>query len=281
VPATIVIGYDGSDEAADALALAHLLAGERDVTLLAVCVASLPHLARDRPGLRDRLQEQAERTLAAIGDAGVVTRAVVSSSAARGLFELAESEQPEMLVVGSSRHIGLGAIVNGTVGRALLHGAPCPVAVAPRGFHESGADRLRVIGVGYNGTADSEEALDGAVALALGAEATMRVLTVVPSAHPPPADSSGRVSREPTRRDVMQEQLHAAVDRCPPALRALPQALSGNPVSQLVAAADQGIDVLVLGSRGYGPVKAVVLGSVAEEVLARASCPVIVFPRRG
>ncbi|MBN1529387.1 MAG: universal stress protein [Thermoleophilaceae bacterium] len=277
---TILIGYDGSDEGADALALARVLAGGGRARLLAACVAPLPHLARDRPGLRERLEEQAEQTLAELAGEDVDTRAIVAGSPGRGLFELAEAESANLLVVGSSHRAGLGAVLAGSVGRALLHGAPCEVAVAPRGYRDGGADRLRVIGVGYNGTPESEAALDRAIELALDAEATMRVMTVIPSAVGPDRTvGSGRVSREPTRRDVMQQELHAAVDRCPPEVRALPQALTGNPLSQLIAGAQQGVDVLVLGSRGYGSIMGVMLGSVTEEIVRRAPCPVLVFPR--
>jgi nucleotide-binding universal stress UspA family protein len=39
------------------------------------------------------------------------------------------------------------------------------------------------------------------------------------------------------------------------------------------------LDVLVLGSRGKGPLGAIVAGSVANRVIREASCPVIVVPR--
>jgi hypothetical protein len=39
------------------------------------------------------------------------------------------------------------------------------------------------------------------------------------------------------------------------------------------------LDLLVCGSRGYGPVRAVLLGSVSREVISAALCPVIVLPR--
>jgi nucleotide-binding universal stress UspA family protein len=279
---TIVIGYDGSEEGADALALAHVLAAEQSVRLLAASVAPLPRLARDRASLSERLEEAAREPLVALEDDEVETRALVAASPARGLFELAESEQPDLLVVGSSRHGGLSAVLAGSVGQALLHGTPCPVAVAPRGYRNTGADKLRVIGVGYDGSAESEAALDGAIELGLAAEATLRVMTVVPSAiGPDRTDGSGRISREPTRRDVMQQELHAAVDRCPSELRALPEALTGNPYGQLMAAIERGLDLLVVGSRGYGPVKGVMLGSVSEELVRHAPCPVLVFPRGG
>jgi hypothetical protein len=40
-----------------------------------------------------------------------------------------------------------------------------------------------------------------------------------------------------------------------------------------------GLDLLVCGSRGYGPVRGVLLGSVTRRVIGEAHCPVIVLPR--
>ena len=42
---------------------------------------------------------------------------------------------------------------------------------------------------------------------------------------------------------------------------------------------DEGIDLMVLGSRGYGPARRVLLGSNAARLLSAAPCPAIVFAR--
>jgi hypothetical protein len=41
----------------------------------------------------------------------------------------------------------------------------------------------------------------------------------------------------------------------------------------------EALDVMVVGSRGYGPLKAVLLGGVSGQVIRSAACPVIVVPR--
>ena len=278
---TVVIGFDGTDEGWDALALGRVLTAQGDARRLAACVAPVPHLTRNSPELRRRLEDEAAATLAAIGDGETETRAVVSGSPARGLFELAEDERADVLVVGSSHHAGLGAVLAGSVGRAIVQGAPFAVAVAPRGYRSADADRLRVIGVAYDGSPDSEAALDGAVELALATNATLRVMTVLPPAIGPERALSGPGSREPTFHDQLQQQLHDAVERCPDEVRALPQVLTGSPVAELRSEADRGVDLLVLGSRAYGPFRRVMLGSVAEDLFRSAPCPLLVFPRSG
>jgi nucleotide-binding universal stress UspA family protein len=54
--------------------------------------------------------------------------------------------------------------------------------------------------------------------------------------------------------------------------------LAGNPVTALVTES-QRLDLLVLGSRGRGPARSVLLGSVSTEVVREAACPVVVVAR--
>jgi nucleotide-binding universal stress UspA family protein len=267
----LIVGYDGTPEGDDALALARLLAPPLGAELVAACVKAVPHPRPPGRDQRERLEQEAERTLADATGTDLARRAVVSSSAARGLFEFAEGEGAHLLVVGSSHHSGLGAVLAGSVGRALLQGAPCPVALAPRGYHTRDVDRLRVLGVGFDGSAEAERALDGAIGLAQGAEATMRVIAALTSV-------------EASHDDVfphgtLREALSAAVVRCPPELRADGRPRKGEAALVLRDEAAMGIDVLVLGSRGYGPVLRTMLGSVAAELMRSAPCPLLVFPR--
>ena len=175
------------------------------------------------------------------------------------------------MVVGSSHHSGLGAVLAGSVGRALLQGAPCPVAVAPRAYDTQEVDRLRVVGVGFDGTPEAESALDGAIDLARAAEATIRVIAALTPIQGPYDNAS--------RYDALRAKAAAAVDRCPPELRAEVRIRNGAAIGVLRAEADLGIDLLLLGSRSYGPMLRTMLGSVSAELMRSAPCPLLVFPR--
>jgi len=54
--------------------------------------------------------------------------------------------------------------------------------------------------------------------------------------------------------------------------------LEGRPVS-LLQEQSSDLDLLVTGSRGYGPSRAALLGSVSRSLVRNASCPVVVMPR--
>ena len=56
--------------------------------------------------------------------------------------------------------------------------------------------------------------------------------------------------------------------------------LPGPPGEMLAAAAKEGIDLLVAGSRAYGPLRAVLAGSVSRYLADHAPCPLIVVPRQ-
>jgi nucleotide-binding universal stress UspA family protein len=71
------------------------------------------------------------------------------------------------------------------------------------------------------------------------------------------------------------------VAQLPPELRALPVIEHGDPVRKLIEDAGTGVDLLVLGSRGFGPVMRLLVGSVSSRVIREAPCPVLVVPRPG
>ena len=57
-----------------------------------------------------------------------------------------------------------------------------------------------------------------------------------------------------------------------------PDVSVGDPADFLIAASER-LDLLICGSRGYGPTRAVLLGGVSRRVSSEAHCPVIVLPR--
>jgi nucleotide-binding universal stress UspA family protein len=184
-----------------------------------------------------------------------------------------------VLVVGSSHRGRLGRVLPGGVGERLLHAAPCAVAIAPRGYTGT-ADGIRRIGVAFADTPESQDALDAAATMATLGHGRLSAYTVFepPRMGPggatpgwvPPADydaTTWMVNAE----DELRERIPAGVD-------ADVKVLEGD-AAELLAAASEGLDVLLCGSRGYGPLRTVLLGSVSARLAHTAACPLLVLPR--
>jgi nucleotide-binding universal stress UspA family protein len=220
----------------------------------------------------------AERIVAADGgELNVVN--VAESDPAKALGGMAERGEADLIVLGSTHRAAFGRVAPGSVAEHLLKGARARLVIAPKGYLEGDfSDVLRVVGVGFDGTAESQAALDEATRLAQRNRATMRVISV---AAPVPATGVA-VAAQVGSRDIgadLQAQLHDAVAELPADVRALPIPEKGDPVTQLLARADEGLDLLVLGSRGFGPVMRLLAGSVSARVIRKAPCPVLIVPR--
>lgn len=282
---TIVVGFDGSDQGHDALALARALAGPQ--TRLVVCCAHPP----DPPVLEpmDRATStEAEAALrlraarAALGGdprAAYVTRCALSAAA--GLHEEAVAQAADLLAVGSSHRGALGRVLPGSVTRQALQAAPCAVAVAPRGLADAPAGPLRRIGVGFDGGDEARAALRAAAAIAREHGARLRLVAVADLA----ATGFGWAVGAPY--EALREAEHANLRR---AMEDAIAALDGVEAEAVVregradaelAAASGDLDLLVVGSRNYGPLRRALLGTVSGRVADDAACPVLVVPRAG
>lgn len=215
---------------------------------------------------------------------------LASSGKDEDLAHLAQSYRSDLIVLGPTHRGPISKVVPGATVERLLGQAPCPIAVAPAGFGARtngdsswlplGGDGkdvgMRVVGVGYDGSATAKEALAMAVELAVPNGAALRVYAVGPR-HVAPAD--GRVPSPPAMDgEPLREALHEAVAELPDEVRALPVFLRGDPATELIKASRQGVDLLVLGSRCGGPLRRALHQSVTREVMSRVSCPLLISP---
>ena len=272
----VLVAFDGSPSAEDALALARRLRDPADGALiLASVVPGRGHHLPGRPAAID--VEAAAEALAEVRarlPAGmpVGLRTPTAPSAARGLTELAEHEPADLIAIGSAKgaagdRIGLAR----TAGR-LLHGAPCAVAVAPPGLRETGP--FRHVGVALDGSAEAAEALATAFAIARRDGSAMTLYSALDDPAGRPEEGMRRLRLE------LQARLDRAADSAPDGVNPGTVLLHG-PSAQVIAEACDGVvDLLVVGSRGYGPIQRALLGSVSEGLLARARHPVLVIPRQ-
>ena len=132
------------------------------------------------------------------------------------------------------------------------------------------------IGVGFNASAEAHQALALAVALAADCGASLVVRTVVAA---PIADAdltaydADWLERS---KAVAKQELDEARRR--PGRRGSGDVVVGTPVDELVELSGE-VDLLVVGSRAWGPVRRTLIGSTAAKLMRKAQCPVLVLPR--
>jgi nucleotide-binding universal stress UspA family protein len=286
----VVIGFDGSSSGEDALALGLRLARATGAPPILVCVypeefpigsgrVDAEWVASEREHAREALDD-ARRLVGEDAD----YRSVGSSSAAHGLDDVADAEGASVIVVGSMRHGARRRALPGSTGERLLHGAACPVAIAPRASREHAGAPLATIGCAYIDTPDGREALRWAAALAARIGARLHVVSVA-ARHAEVFAPVVRREAEETyiseARARYQESLDAAIGRLPSEVHATGEVLSGAVVDSLAALDERDVDVLVCGSRGYGPIRRVLLGGVSARLIRHAASPLVVVPRAG
>lgn len=260
-----LVGVDGRDGGRDAIALAAQLIGpDGKLTLAHVHHGELS----EESGESHELLERA-RTEVGV-DAELVN--VAATSPGRGLHEQAEALGADLLAVGSCSRSTLGRAMLGDDTRAALNGAPCAVAVAALGYGAKSTPIARV-GVAYNSSVESEAALASARELATASGATVTALEVVSL---PAAAYGGLIA--PAIGDNINSMIAEANAR----LQQLPgvegRAVFGLPGEELAAFGDE-LDLLVVGSRGYGPVRRLVAGSTSDFLERHARCSLLVLPR--
>jgi nucleotide-binding universal stress UspA family protein len=283
----IVVGVDGSAHGREALRFALAEAEVRGARVGIVHSWSIPPLTATGIGmipafglLRDELAAGAAETLEAElervagGAPGVeLERHVVQGDAAGALVERAASA--DLLVVGSRGHGAVATTLLGSVSRACLHHAPCPVAVVNVAHH---AEHAR-IAVGVDDSPGAAHALGWAFA-----EARLRgaaVHAVCAYEEPFSLGAAGLSSPEVVveLREALAEDAEAVVEQArvsaPADVVVTGEAVHG-PAGQVLVGAAAGADLLVVGSRGRGGFKSLLLGSISQHCAAHAGGVVVV-----
>jgi nucleotide-binding universal stress UspA family protein len=276
-PGPIVAGVERSDRSRDALALARTLARTLHTRLILVAVH--PGGVRSR-AMAPEAEAALEWVACPMGGVVAESRIVACNSVPRGLQQVADAEAALAIVVGSSHRGPAGRIAPGSVGERLLHGASCPVAVAPRGYSTQTSAGIQRVGVGYTAGPEAGEALSAAVGLAARTGAALHLLSVVePSqvaATLPLGWGFGEL--EATKRDDLTRRIGDAIEDVAAPIDISGEVVDGYADDEL-ARLSQEVDLLICGSRGQGRIGNVTLGDASTGLLRKAECPVLVVPR--
>jgi nucleotide-binding universal stress UspA family protein len=277
----IIAGYAGDQAGRDAVRLA--------ATLAALCGGELTIVFPYQPLLAsvsaDVAEQRVREEVAALildveGSPAPTYHWTPSSWPIHGLHELARYEGAGLIVLGSARG-GLADHLHISLMERMVHGAPCAVAVANAHYGDGPLRQLLRIGVGFSTSQEGRSALQ--VARELAALAGGRVDVIAAASLEPALAShvfSSRALPEAERQVFLQTK--ATLERVTEGLGgevALErETIRGDPASVLIERSRE-LDVLVLGSRAYGPARHALLGSVSARVMREARCPVLVVPR--
>jgi nucleotide-binding universal stress UspA family protein len=293
----VVVGYDSGSSGADALTLGTGLGSALGRTVIVAKVHSAPAPIGagrvDAEWVADRrsasaavlTQARAQVDSSRPGAAGDVEyRLVPSTSAAHGLHDLAVEVDASFVVVGSAATEGFDRrVFAGSTASRLLSGAECPVAIAPKGLAGEGWGPPATLGVAYLATAEGTTALRAAAAVARATGAGLHLYTAVaPEAAVVPwlvgvdGENAFRATVAETVQTSLDEAVASVADETA-GLEVTASLLVGDVVARLADL--PGVDLLFCGSRGYGPVRRVLLGGVSSRLVRRATSPVVVLPR--
>lgn len=280
----LLVGFTAGEHGEAALALADVLCeltGARPTVLRVLPVAR--YLLGDDPDLALELETADELAVARerLARFGPRTHAVCDVGVARGLFEEADRDHASIIVVGSTHRGRLGRLLPGGTATALLHGAPAAVAVAPLGYGAGEPPRIERIGVAIDGSEESLTALAGGVELAAAAGAELRLFT----AADPASFGYGALIETLTAGEIeshvtehARRVLVDAAASVPDSIPVQTHLIHGD-VSTAMDEESGRLDLLLLGSRGYGPLRRTLLGSVSGHIVDNARCPVLITPR--
>ncbi len=189
---------------------------------------------------------------------------------------LSRAAGARLLVVGNRGLGGFGSLLLGSVGLRVAAHAPCPVVVV-RGSGTGGGPVV----VGVDGSAESDRAVTEAFREAAARSTSvlavhawflpLRIGDPMGGGYPELVGEAERAGRLLVDKALtMTRERHPDV---PVEVRLL----DGSPAGALVEASHDAA-LVVVGSRGAGALRGLLLGSVAQALLHHAACPVLVCP---
>jgi len=284
----LIVGYLATPGGADALALgvrlSRTLGAELGVSIILPPDRTVPSLV-PVGGYDEHLAEQAEHWLAearASIPADVVAGTHVSfdDSYADGLIKEAARVQADLIVVGGSGGGLAGSYSLGSVVNELLHSAPVPVAIAPRGSRHWSENRVREVTCAIGERAGADLLLDTAVRFSRAAGTPLRLVSLVAL---DPMFGTLRGDDDAVRERALahaEHTLETAKSQLPEDFPVTSTIVDGRTVEEAVSKLRwHDGDVIMVGSSRLSAPKRLFLGSTAAKMLRVLEVPMVVVPR--
>jgi nucleotide-binding universal stress UspA family protein len=262
---TVIVGVDGAVGGEDAIVLARALASHGST----VALVHVTPEDGEYDGGRGLLH-------AARGSYGgpCLTLLRAAADVGTGLRQVARDLSADLIVVGSPSPRPFAGGGHQPDLLQILHRAPCAVAIAPRGEHDR-ERRMERVGVAYRDTPSGHAALRLARDIAAERHARVLAMTVVPVLPSPwlgptLGGASGAALLSGDAAESARDHLAGL-----PGVEGV--VAEGDPAAQLTRFS-RTVDLLIVGTRGHGALRRLLVGSTAEVLLTASACPVLVVP---
>jgi nucleotide-binding universal stress UspA family protein len=236
-----------------------------------------PPRPMDEDGNRD-LRVGPERVVAAALDAVradhpdlAVTGAIGTGSPVRGLLNAAE--EAAMVVVGARGIGGFPTLLMGSVSGQVAEHAACPVAVV-----RPAAPGATDVVVGVDASPQAAHALELGLAEARRTGGTLIALHAYRLPPMAPAYAPNPGVEPASHRQLAEHTLDAALDDVEarnPDVK-IERRVEHGPAARVLLEAADGAAALVVGARGLGGFTGLIAGSVSQQVMRHAHCPVLI-----
>lgn len=284
----LVVGYLATPGGDDAMTLgarlARTLGAEVDACIILPPDRALPTLT----GMRDyeaKLGEQAAQWLADAlasvpDDVAARSNVTFDDSFADGLIRETARLEADLIVVGGSGGGLAGSYSLGSVVNELLHSAPVPVVVAPRGTRDAKIDRVREVTCAIGERQGADLLLETAVRFSQAAGTPLRLVSLVAL---DPMFGALRGDEEAVRDRALahaRQVLEAAKSSLPDGFPVTATAVDGPTVEEAVNKLEwRDGDLIMVGSSRLSVPKRLFLGSTAAKMLRVLDVPMMVVPR--
>jgi nucleotide-binding universal stress UspA family protein len=284
----LVVGYLATPGGADAMTLGARLARTLGAEVEACIILPPERVVPTLAGARDyeaKLAEQAEKWLAEAlasvpDDVAAHSHVTFADSFAEGLITETARLEADLIVVGGSGGGLAGSYSLGSVVNELLHSAPVPVVVAPRGTRESKADRVREVTCAIGQREGADLLLEKAVQFSKAAGTPLRLVSLVAL---DPMFGMLRGDDEVVRERALahaQQILEAAKSSLPEGFPVAATAVEGSTVEEAVRKLEwHDGDLIMVGSSRLSAPRRLFLGSTAAKMLRVLDVPMMVVPR--
>jgi nucleotide-binding universal stress UspA family protein len=290
---TILCATDFSDFSNHTIRYGVALAKEFTAKLIICHVIDLSSVAiygefqLDPIGQQNRIMKDANEQLEdLIGTQPVEWEPLITvGKAADEISRAVEEKNIDLVVTATRGRSGLKRLILGSVTERLMRTLTCPLLVVQSPGYEfvNAAEqriKLQKILIGCDFSPDSSLAFEHGLSLAQEFQSELHLAHVIEPPVRPDLLKEETPLAEEIQGDYRNLLMQKLKDMVPDEARnwCTPQTslLEGQPYEELVKYAEsQDIDMIVLGVRGHGLVRSLLLGSTTDRVVRKSPCPVL------